>query len=70
MVRERLYFLKFDIGRFLDHLFMVVFATTGTLARLWEWRIGYAKLLRRYTLLLCLRCVCIARGRACRQMEP
>jgi len=45
MTRDRLYFLLLNIGHFLDHLFMLVFATVAALALYREWGIGYAELL-------------------------
>lgn len=45
MTRDRLYFLLLNIGHFLDHLFMLVFATVAALALHREWGIGYAELL-------------------------
>ncbi len=45
MTRDRLYFLLLNIGHFLDHLFMLIFATVAALALHREWGIGYADLL-------------------------
>ncbi len=45
MTRDRLYFLLLNIGHFMDHLFMLVFATVAALALHREWGIGYAELL-------------------------
>lgn len=45
MSRDRVYFLLLNIGHFLDHLFMLVFATVAALALHREWGIGYAELL-------------------------
>lgn len=45
MLRDRAYFLLLNIGHFLDHLFMLVFATVAALALHLEWGIGYAELL-------------------------
>ena len=45
MTRDRLYFLLLNIGHFLDHLFMLVFATVAALALHREWGMGYAELL-------------------------
>jgi MFS family permease len=45
MTRDRLYFLLLNIGHFLDHLIMLVFATVAALALHREWGIGYAELL-------------------------
>jgi MFS family permease len=45
MTRDRLHFLLLNIGHFLDHLFMLVFATVAALALYRDWGIGYAELL-------------------------
>ena len=45
MNRDRLYFLLLNVGHFLDHLFMLVFATVAALALYREWDLGYAELL-------------------------
>lgn len=45
MTRDRLHFLLLNIGHFLDHLFMLIFATVAALALHREWNIGYAELL-------------------------
>ncbi len=45
MTRDRLYFLLLNIGHFLDHLFMLIFATVAALALYREWGVGYAALL-------------------------
>lgn len=45
MTRDRLYFLLLNIGHFLDHLFMLVFATVAALALYREWGLGYAELI-------------------------
>ena len=45
MNRDRIYFLLLNIGHFLDHLFMLIFATVAALALYREWNIGYAELL-------------------------
>lgn len=45
MTRDRLYFLFLNIGHFLDHLFMLIFATVAALALTSEWGVGYAELL-------------------------
>ena len=45
MAYDRLYFLLLNIGHFLDHLFMLIFATVAALALHREWGIGYAELL-------------------------
>jgi len=45
MSRDRAYFLLLNIGHFLDHLFMLIFATVAALALHREWGVGYAELL-------------------------
>ncbi len=45
MTKDRLYFLLLNIGHFLDHLFMLVFATVAALVLHLEWNVGYAELL-------------------------
>ena len=45
MTRDRLYFLLLNVGHFLDHLFMLIFATVAALALNREWGVGYAELL-------------------------
>ncbi len=45
MTRDRLHFLFLNIGHFLDHLFMLVFATVAALALSREWGISYGALL-------------------------
>jgi len=45
MTRDRLYFLFLNIGHFLDHLFMLIFAAVAALALHREWNVGYAALL-------------------------
>jgi MFS family permease len=45
MTRDRAYFLLLNLGHFLDHLFMLVFATVAALALSAEWGVGYAELL-------------------------
>jgi MFS family permease len=47
--RERLHFLLLNIGHFLDHLFMLVFATVAALALTREWGLGYGDLLKYAT---------------------
>jgi MFS family permease len=48
-LRERLHFLLLNIGHFLDHLFMLIFATVAALALTREWGLGYADLLKYAT---------------------
>ncbi len=43
--RDRSYFLLLNIGHFLDHLFMLIFATAAALALIREWNVDYAELL-------------------------
>ncbi len=45
MGKDRLYFLLLNVGHFLDHLFMLIFATVAALALYREWGVGYAALL-------------------------
>ena len=45
MTRDRLHFLFLNVGHFLDHLFMLVFATVAALALSREWGVSYGALL-------------------------
>ena len=45
MNQDRTYFLLLNIGHFMDHLFMLVFATVAALVLHKEWGVGYAELL-------------------------
>ncbi len=45
MTRDRLHFLFLNVGHFLDHLFMLVFATVAALTLSAEWGVGYGALL-------------------------
>jgi MFS family permease len=45
MNRDRLHFLFLNIGHFLDHLFMLIFATAAALALSREWGLSYGELL-------------------------
>ena len=45
MNRDQTYFLLLNIGHFLDHLFMLVFATVAALALHREWGVSYGELL-------------------------
>lgn len=45
MTAERFKFLLLNLGHFLDHLLMLVFATAAALALSREWGLGYAELL-------------------------
>ena len=41
--RKRFFFL--NMGHFLDHLFMLIFATVAALALTKEWELGYSELI-------------------------
>jgi MFS family permease len=45
MTRDRTHFLMLNLGHFLDHLFMLVFATVAALALSREWGLGYGELI-------------------------
>lgn len=45
MNKDQTYFLLLNIGHFLDHLFMLIFATVAALTLYREWNVGYAELL-------------------------
>ena len=45
MTRDRLNFLFLNVGHFLDHLFMLVFATVAALRLTQEWGMSYAALI-------------------------
>ena len=45
MPRERLSFLFLNVGHFLDHLFMLIFATVAALRLAGEWGMSYAALI-------------------------
>jgi len=45
MTRDRLYFLLLNIGHFMDHLFMLIFATVAALVLAGEWGLGYGALI-------------------------
>jgi MFS family permease len=45
MPQSRLHFLFLNVGHFLDHLFMLVFATVAALALTREWGLSYAELI-------------------------
>ena len=45
MIRERLNFLFLNVGHFLDHLFMLIFATVAALRLAGEWGMSYAELI-------------------------
>jgi MFS family permease len=44
MTRARTHFLFLNVGHFLDHLFMLIFATVAALALTREWGMSYAEL--------------------------
>lgn len=45
MTRDRTHFLMLNIGHFLDHLFMLIFATVAALALTREWGLSYGALI-------------------------
>ena len=45
MHRDRIHFLFLNIGHFLDHMFMLIFATVAALALTREWGLSYGDLL-------------------------
>lgn len=45
MKRDSMHFLFLNIGHFLDHLFMLIFATAAALALAREWNLSYGELL-------------------------
>ena len=45
MTRDQSHFLMLNIGHFLDHLFMLIFATVAALTLTREWGVGYGALL-------------------------
>lgn len=45
MTRERIHFAFLNVGHFLDHLFMLVFATVAALALARDWGMSYAELI-------------------------
>lgn len=44
-MKDRLHFLYLNIGHFLDHLFMLIFATVAALVLINEWNMSYAELI-------------------------
>ena len=71
MTKDRLHFLLLNIGHFLDHLFMLVFATVAALALHREWGVGYAELLVYATPgLFCLWSLCPSGRLVGGPMEP
>jgi MFS family permease len=49
MSREQIHFLLLNIGHFLDHLFMLIFATVAALTLSREWGLGYGDLIKYAT---------------------
>ena len=45
MTRDQTHFLMLNIGHFLDHLFMLIFATVAALVLSQEWGLGYGELI-------------------------
>ena len=45
MQRNQLNFLFLDVGHFLDHFFMLIFATAAALALVSVWNMSYAQLI-------------------------
>lgn len=45
MTREQINFLFLNVGHFLDHLFVLIFATVAALALSTEWQMSYAELI-------------------------
>ena len=45
MSRQRIHFVFLNLGHFLDHLFLLVFATVAALALAGEWGMGYGELI-------------------------
>lgn len=43
--RQNLHFLFLNIGHFLDHLFMLIFATVAALVLVTEWQLEYTELI-------------------------
>ncbi|MEC8593626.1 MAG: MFS transporter [SAR324 cluster bacterium] len=44
-MEDRKHFFFLNVGHFLDHLFMLIFATVAALALTKEWELGYAELI-------------------------
>ncbi|MFY0612478.1 MAG: MFS transporter [Hyphomicrobiaceae bacterium] len=44
-MKDRLHFLFLNVGHFLDHLFMLIFATVAALVLIKEWNLSYAELI-------------------------
>jgi MFS family permease len=49
MTRDRTHFLLLNVGHFLDHLFMLVFATVAALALARDWGLSYGALIAHAT---------------------
>ena len=49
MHRDRIHFLFLNIGHFLDHMFMLIFATVAALVLTREWGLSYGDLLKYAT---------------------
>jgi MFS family permease len=49
MHRDRIHFLFLNVGHFLDHMFMLIFATVAALALTREWGLDYSDLLKYAT---------------------
>ena len=45
MTRDQLHFLLLNIGHFLDHLFLLIFATVAALVLTTEWGMAYSQLI-------------------------
>ena len=45
MQRDQVRFLFLNVGHFLDHLFMLIFATAAALRLTTEWGLSYAELI-------------------------
>ena len=59
-MEDRKHFFFLNVGHFLDHLFMLIFATVAALALTKEWELGYAELIPYATpglLLVCSLCL-------------
>ena len=44
-MEDRKHFFFLNVGHFLDHLFMLIFATVAALALTKEWELGYSELI-------------------------
>ena len=45
MTRDRAYFLLLNLGHFLDHMFMLIFATVAALVLTTQWDMSYGELI-------------------------